>query len=162
PALASLRRLARPPAAKERCELCSAALPPAHAHLIEPATRRLACACDACAVLFADSGAGRYRRGPPGIRLLGDPTLDRPAWERLTLPITIAFCLSSTAAGLVLAFCTSPGGAIEAPVPEDAWRALVEDNPVLRDLEPDVEALLVNRVGSARDCYRVGVDRCHQ
>ena len=44
----------------------------------------------------------------------------------------------------------------------DAWQALADDNPVLRELEPDVEALLVNRVGESRDYYRVGIDECYQ
>ena len=42
------------------------------------------------------------------------------------------------------------------------WQALVEDNPGLRDLTPDVAALLVHRVGEAREHYRVGVDRCYE
>ena len=161
-ALASLRRLARAAAAQERCELCSAALPPAHAHLVEPATRRLACACDACAVLFSGQGAGKYRRVPRDVRLLDDFRLDDLAWEGLQLPIDLAFFLHSTPAGRVVAFYPSPAGATEAVVPPEAWQALVEDNPVLRQFEPDVEALLVNRVGAARDCYRVGVDRCYE
>ena len=33
---------------------------------------------------------------------------------------------------------------------------------MLRDLEPDVEALLVNRVGGARDYFRVGIDECYK
>ena len=45
-ALASLRRFVRPRAARERCELCGAALAAEHPHLVEPATRRLVCACD--------------------------------------------------------------------------------------------------------------------
>ncbi len=44
----------------------------------------------------------------------------------------------------------------------EAWQALTEDNPVLRDFEPDVEALLVNRTKGARDCYRVGIDECYK
>ena len=32
----------------------------------------------------------------------------------------------------------------------------------VRDFEPDVEALLVNRVGEARECYRVGIDDCYR
>ena len=45
-ALASLRRYVRPRAAavRERCELCDAELATEHSHLVEPATRRLACA----------------------------------------------------------------------------------------------------------------------
>jgi hypothetical protein len=33
---------------------------------------------------------------------------------------------------------------------------------VLRKLEPDVEALLANRVGQAREYYRVGIDECYK
>ena len=47
-------------------------------------------------------------------------------------------------------------------MPLEAWQALVEDNPVLATFEPDVEALLVNRVGAARECYRVGIDECYK
>ena len=36
------------------------------------------------------------------------------------------------------------------------------ENPVLREFEPDVEALLVNRVGPAREYYRVGIDECYK
>jgi hypothetical protein len=161
-ALASLRRLLRSPAVQERCELCSAALAPAHAHLVELASRRLVCACDACAVLFSSHGAGKYRRVPRDVQLLGEFRLDDVAWENLQLPINLAFFLHSTAAGRMVAFYPSPAGATEAVVPEDAWQALVEDNPILRRLEPDVEALLVNRVGSTRECYRAGIDRCYQ
>jgi hypothetical protein len=47
-------------------------------------------------------------------------------------------------------------------VTPEAWQTLVEENPVLSGFEPDVEALLVNRVGKVRECYRVGVDRCYE
>ena len=36
----------------EHCELCSAELALEHGHLIELESRRLVCACDACALLF--------------------------------------------------------------------------------------------------------------
>src|SRR5207237_10840384 len=64
-------------------------------------------------------------------------------------------------AGRVAALYPSPAGATEALPPPDAWEALAEDNPVLRTLEPDVEALLVNRLGEAPEHYRVGVDVCY-
>jgi hypothetical protein len=43
----------------------------------------------------------------------------------------------------------------------EAWRELECANPVLRALQPDVEALLVNRMEPARDHYRVPIDRCY-
>jgi hypothetical protein len=42
----------------------------------------------------------------------------------------------------------------------DAWDDLARENPVLHALEPDIEALLVNRLGQARDHYRVSIDVC--
>jgi hypothetical protein len=44
----------------------------------------------------------------------------------------------------------------------EAWHTLVEDNPVLGEFEPDVEALLVHRIGSAREYYRVPIDECYK
>jgi hypothetical protein len=62
----------------------------------------------------------------------------------------------------VVAVYPGPAGATESLVAPGAWEALAADNPILRDLEPDVEALLVNRVGGARECYRVGIDECYK
>jgi hypothetical protein len=161
-ALASLRRFLRPRPVRERCELCSADLADDHAHLVEPAGRRLACACDACAILFRGQGAGKYRRVPRDSRFLADFRLTDAQWEGLGLPINLAFFLHSTAAGRVVAFYPSPAGATESLPDAETWQALVADNPGLRDLEPDVEALLVNRVGAAREHYRAGIDRCYE
>ena len=163
-ALASLRRYVRPRAAivRERCDLCDAELAAEHSHLIEPATRRLACACEACAMLFSGQAGGRYRRVPRRVRFLADLRLTDASWEGLGIPIDLAFFLHSTPAEGVIAVYPSPAGATESLVSPEAWEALAEDNPVLRDLEPDVEALLVNRVGGARDYYRVGIDECYK
>ena len=161
-ALAALRRFARPRDARERCELCSLGLADDHAHLVELSSRRLVCACDACAILFGHQGAGAYRRVPRRAQFLPDFRLTDVGWEALQLPVNLAFFLHSTPAGRVVALYPSPGGATEAAVPPDAWQMLAEDNPVLATFEPDVEALLVNRVGPARECYRAGVDKCYQ
>jgi hypothetical protein len=83
-------------------------------------------------------------------------------WESLNLPIDLAFFLHSTPVGRVVALYPSPAGATEALPTPDAWEALADENPVLRELEPDVEALLVNRLGPAPECYRLGVDRCYE
>jgi hypothetical protein len=82
----------------------------------------------------------------------------------------MAFFSHSTPAGRVRALYPGPMGVTEAPLHDEAWAALCHDNPVLEDLEPDVEALLVQRAGGARehwilpldDCYRlVGLVRLH-
>jgi hypothetical protein len=84
------------------------------------------------------------------------------AWEGLNLPINLAFFLYSTPAGRVVALYPSPAGATESQVAPEEWEALTAENPALRDFEPDVEALLVNRIGEARECYRVGIDECYK
>ena len=55
----------------------------------------------------------------------------------------------------------SPAGPTESLLSLDAWSQLAETNQVLAELEPDVEALLVNRTNGAREYYRVSIDRCY-
>ncbi len=160
--LASLHRFAQRPRARERCELCSAELSEDHAHLVELAGRRLLCACEPCAILFSNPAAPKYRRVPRDAWLLRDFRLGDAQWEGLGLPINLAFFMHSTPAGRVVALYPSPAGATEALPPPEAWQTLVEDNPVLGRLEPDVEALLVNRLGPAPEYYRVGIDECYR
>ncbi len=161
-ALASLKRFVRPRAPRERCDLCGVGLADLHPHLIEPANRRLICACDACALLFSSPGETRYRRVPRRVQYLPGLRLSDETWEALNLPINLAFFLRSTQAGGVVALYPSPAGATESEVAAEAWETLEEENPSLRQLEPDVEGLLVNRVGSPHECYRVGLDECYR
>lgn len=161
-ALRSLRRFMERRAVPERCELCSADLAADHAHLLELPKRQLVCACDACAILFDQEGAGRYRRVPRRCDLLLDFRLSDIAWQGLGLPINLAFFLHSTAAERIIAMYPSPGGVSEALPALDVWQMLREDNPILAKFEPDVEALLVNRLHSERDHYRVGIDECYK
>jgi hypothetical protein len=44
----------------------------------------------------------------------------------------------------------------------ESWKGLEAENPVLLDFEPDVEALLVNRVRESREHYRVPIDECYK
>jgi hypothetical protein len=161
-ALGALRRFARPRAVRERCELCSLELAEDHSHLVEPSSRRLVCACNACALLFSGPGSTKYRRVPRRTQRLADFRMTDSAWNRLDLPIGLAFFLHSTPIGGVVAFYPSPAGATESLVAADGWFDLVAENAVLRDLEPDVEALLVNRTTDVHTYHRVGVDLCYK
>src|SRR5690348_17973253 len=68
-----LRRFIRPRSvAAEQCDLCSIELASYHAHLVEPATRKLICACQACAILFSGATDTKYRRVPERIQDLPD------------------------------------------------------------------------------------------
>lgn len=36
------------------------------------------------------------------------------------------------------------------------------ENPALAEMAPEVEALLVNRVGKTRECFIAPIDRCYE
>jgi uncharacterized protein DUF5947 len=164
---AALREFARPTEPTEHCDVCAATLGADHAHLVEPAARRLACCCDACALLIGSQHDGRYRRLTPRLERLPDFRLNANRWASLGVPVNIVFfCLHQPDAGardrLVVAVYPSPAGVIEEMVPTDAWDGLVAENPILNDLETAVEALLVNRVKASSEYYRASLDRCYE
>ncbi len=156
--LAALRRMASKRALIERCDLCGAQLSTAHQHVIEPATRNIQCACDACAILFGDQT--RLRRIPRDPEHWADFVMPDEQWEALGVPIALAFFFRSSVQDRVVTMYPSPGGATEAALAEDVWEILCADNPRLATLQRDVEALLVNRMRGARDYYRAPIDEC--
>ena len=137
-------------------------MPPEHPHLVEPAKRRLLCCCGACAILLGGQQNARYRLAPPRAEHLPDFRLTDAQWEELRIPIDLAFFFRSSAADRVVAIYPSPAGATESLLTLEAWRDLEDDNPILRELAPDVEALLVHRVGRTREHYRVSIDECYK
>jgi hypothetical protein len=167
--LAELARGTRPrppePArvAEEACELCGEAVEPEHRHVLDLRAQRLLCACRACVILFDRKGAGggHFRLVPDRCRLVEGFELDDLLWSRLRLPVDLAFFFASSAVGRPVAFYPSPLGATESLLTLEAWEELEARNPVLRDLEPDVEALLVNRTGEVHEHWLVPVDRCY-
>jgi len=159
--LGSFRRLTRPRDAEERCELCGAPLPEEHAHLYETRTEALACACRACALLFTGQAEARYRPVPTRVLSLPHLVMTPEQWEALDIPVGLAFFTRSTRLGRVVARYPSPAGPTESQLRLETWNELEAANPVLRELEPDVESLLVNRVGTAADNLVVPVDRCY-
>ncbi len=164
---AALRRFARPQGAaaavaRERCELCGVGLAPEHRHLLEMAHRRVTCACDPCALLFQNAVGARFKLIPRDARALPGFRLSDAAWENLALPINMAFFFHSTPLKKMVALYPSPAGATESLLPLSAWEALVLDNPGLTQMQADVEALLVNRVGSAHEYFLAPIDRCFE
>jgi hypothetical protein len=157
--MAALRRFARRRDPSESCELCGAPLQFDHQHLLELNNRKIACSCDACAILFT-ADARRYRRIPRRIECLDDFRITEEQWESLHLPINLAFFYFSSPAQRVVAMFPSPAGATESLLTLQTWDELAEANPVLKELLPDVEALLVNRVGDTREYCRVPIDEC--
>ncbi len=159
--LATLRQFVRKPREKaEFCELCAASIAPAHQHLLELEQRRVACSCDACAILFGGNARQRYSRIPRDVRPLPGFVMDDQEWESLLIPINLAFFVHSTTAGRVIALYPSPGGAMESSLDLEYWNSIVARNPVLERFEPDVEALLVHRLASPPRYYRAPIDQC--
>ncbi|MEV0148783.1 MULTISPECIES: DUF5947 family protein [unclassified Nonomuraea] len=162
--------------AGEWCELCAAPLPEAHRHLLDLTARELRCACRPCSVLFSDNtgntgntgktggrgaAGGPYRLVPDRRWLLDGFELDDETWAGLSIPVQMAFLFHDAAARRTALFYPSPAGAVESPLEPSLWRRLEEANPVLRRVTPDVEALLVNRTGGAREHWIVPVDDCY-
>jgi hypothetical protein len=167
-AFETLRQLTRMPDRQvEHCELCSVAVRSEHPHLIELTQRRLVCTCDACAMLFSGRAGTKYKRVPRTVRLLANFQMTDAEWDGLLIPINLAFFFRSSTDGRVSALYPSPAGATESLLPLASWKTIVEANPILGQLEPDVEALLVNRVGHAREAssaehYVVPIDDCYK
>ncbi len=161
-AFAVLRRFVRQRAAVERCELCSAELPGDHEHLVDTSTRQMTCACQACAILFSGKANPKYRRVPRRIRYLSNFHLTDAQWESLLIPISMAFFFKSSTAGKVMALYPSPAGATESLLDFESWNEILESNPILLDMEPDTEALLVNRVRGTSDYYLLPIDECYK
>jgi hypothetical protein len=149
---------------EELCELCAEPVDPRHRHLLDLESRRILCACRACTILFDSraAGGGHFRLLPNEVRLVSDFELGDRLWNGLRIPVEMAFFFHSGPAGRVVAFYPSPAGATESLLELDAWEEIVARNPILGGLEPDVEALLVNRTKGARECWIVPVDRCYE
>lgn len=175
-----LRRFARKPASEEACDLCATPLAREHQHLIDPNNRQLVCACDACAILFTNQQARKFKRVPRRVRALTDFQLTDGQWDSLMMPINMAFFFATEAgaaanspgdprkidnAKRIIALYPSPAGATESLLPLDTWDDIARQNPALIEMEADVEALLVNRLGHARgfsqpEYYIVPIDQC--
>jgi hypothetical protein len=148
----------------EACEMCAEPVGDGHSHVVNLDSRQILCVCRACWLLFTHQGAagGRYRAVPD--RYLHDPgfRLGEGQWEELQIPVRVAFFFNNSDLGRVAAFYPSPAGATESLLPLERWADVVAANPVMADLAPDVEALLVRRAGDGFECYLVPIDACYE
>ena len=60
-----------------------------------------------------------------------------------------------------MALYPSPGGATESELHFASWSRMVELNPVLEGLEPDIEGLIVNRLSDPPAYAIAPIDRCY-
>lgn len=149
--IAALRRISkRREEAQERCELCGVGLPDDHEHLYNVEKRQLACSCAPCAVISDVRVKGGHRRVPRRYLALNDFEMSDAQWESLAIPVNMAFMTTSSDGSLHCHY-PSPAGATESLLTLEGWEELIEQNPILGDMESDVEALLVNRVGESHE-----------
>ena len=162
--IASLRRFVPGKAASKRewCDLCSAGIGSRHRHLLDVASRRLICVCEACALLFPREGHSKYTLAPSRVCKLDGFEIGDGKWNSLGIPIGLAFFSLRSASGQIGATYPSPAGLTESELSLDSWNDLAGENPLLRSLEPDVETLLVNRTRNHRDYYIAPIDRCYE
>jgi hypothetical protein len=160
--LATLRQFVRRRERVEHCEFCGTELRPEHRHLLDLASRQLTCVCDACAVLFPGHGQTKYASVPRRVRRLRDFRLTDAQWDSLLIPISLAFFTQDSLEDRATATYPSPAGPTGSTLRLETWETIRNDNPILREMEPDTEALLVNRVGGARDYYLAPIDRCYE
>ncbi len=162
--VSGLRGLAqpKPPApvsAEERCDLCNTTVPSDHRHMLNLYERQIVCVCESCWALR--SGDAEFR--PTGNRTLWLENFELPEelWAQFRIPIGLAFFMHSTVTNCIVAMYPSPAGATESELHFETWTRLVDMNPILRDVEPDAEALIVNRMADTHEFAIAPIDRCY-
>jgi len=149
----------------EECELCAVAISVEHEHLLEPDARRVFCACQACAALFARQEtrqSARYLRVERRAARLHELSIDDATWAELGVPVGLAFFSARARTGEVVATFPGRAGIIESFVPLRTWGELERGFPPLKAIQPDVEALLVRRTVRHQDYFRVSIDHCYE
>jgi hypothetical protein len=143
----------------ERCDLCRTTVPSDHRHMLNLYERQIVCVCESCWALR--SGDAEFR--PTGNRTLWleDFRLPEEVWAQFRIPIGLAFFMYSSVTDCVVALYPSPAGATESELHFETWSRLAEMNPVLKELEPDAEALIVNRMGDPPAYAIAPIDRCY-
>ena len=167
--IAKLKRFVGPqskPRSKEKCEFCGVEITEKHSHAVNTETRSLLCVCRPCYLLFTHEGAarGKFKAIPERYLYAPGLILADAQWNRLQIPVGIAFFFFNTSLGRMVVFYPSPVGATESLLSLETWDELARANPLLTTLATDVEALLVRSVQRRGDfeCYIVPIDACYE
>ena len=165
PAVRGLRRLAvssprKPAAVAERCDFCGNEIPSEHRHLLQLEERYIVCVCEPCWALR--SGDREFR--PTGTRrvLLDGFRLPDELWAAFRIPVGLAFFFVNGGEGRVVALYPSPAGATESRARPRCLGGARRGEPGALDLEPDIEALIVNRVTDPHRYAVVPIDDCYR
>jgi hypothetical protein len=164
---APLQRLLRKPAPQapgERCDYCAEPVGAEHGHLIDLQARRIMCSCRPCYIVFQPAGAaqGRYKTVPTRYLEVDGFALDVAAWERLQIPIGLAFFFYNSAEARTVALYPGPAGATESQLDLGAWNEIVAEHGEIGTLEPDVEAILVLRRAGVTRAFVIPIDAAYR
>ena len=121
------------------------------------------CTCRGCYLLFtAENAELRYRAVPdrhlsfPAFHLEpGQWTTSRSRWGSRSSSSTRYWTAG-------VCFYPGPAGAAESELPLDAWQRVVDDNPDLAVVAPDVEALMVRIRPDSGECFLIPIDACYE
>ena len=169
PPLSVLRRITttRPaPVVGERCEMCAEPIAEPHQHVVNLESRVLMCTCRGCYLLFtAEQAQLRYRAVPDRYLSFPDFRFGAAEWDDLQIPVGLAFLFRNSVQERVVAFYPGPAGATESELSLDAWQRMLDANPELGQLKPDVEALLLRAADHDQEgfsCHVVPIDTCYE
>ena len=166
--ISSLRGLSRPPSPRrhgdgpdvEVCELCGTELPQNHRHLLQLTERRILCACATCWA----SALGRPRAAPDraaassGSRTSSCPrSCGRSCRSRSGSPSSCARASPTRWSPCTRAPRAPPSPSSTCP----PGRSSSELNPILTGIEPDAEALVVNRIADPHEFVIAPIDECY-
>ncbi len=153
----------RAPVPGERCDYCATPLGPDHGHLVDLRDRRILCSCHPCRIVFEPGGAaqGRYKVVPTRYLEVADFAIDDARWDALAVPIGLAFFFFNSLEQKMVAFYPGPAGATESLLSHEAWDAIAAEYPVFATLEPDVEAILIDR-REQTSCLIVPIDAAYE
>lgn len=160
--ISKLRKIATPPPEEEieRCFFCGKVLSADHRHLVDLSAMKFMCTCEMCMIMMAESGT--YKPLPQrSLRLEGFNMSDQ-LWSDFLIPVNMAFFVVSAKRNGTVAYYPAPTGATESKLKLDAWNNLIELNPILNSLTPDLEALLINRLDDVGGYYIVPIDNCYK
>jgi len=160
--ISKLRKMAVPLAeeAMEQCHFCGNVLPPDHRHLVDLSSMKFMCTCDMCMITLAESR--KYKPPPQRFLQLENFRMSNELWSDFLIPVNMAFFVLSSDRQGAVAYYPAPTGATESKLKMEPWNQLVQLNPILNDLTPDLEALLVNQLETPGQYYVVPIDSCYK
>lgn len=159
-AYSALRRFTLREEPHDPCDLCGVPIADRHDHLLEPETRRIACVCRACGLLFPDDAGGRFRRIRSRALPLLNAALNDADFHALGIPVRLFYLCPSRIHQTVFAVYPNTAGATEATVALSDWEALVCGHPALSVVEAEVDGLLCDHLGGRTRCFVASLDVC--